>query len=1083
MIDLKLKNFKCFENKTFSFSDEMVLISAPSGSGKTTILSAIKFALWGGKRATVGDGNEIMHGKTTCVVTLTYTVGDEKFIIQRSKRPNRVTFQKIAKDSVKDCVPLEDSASCSVVEGDVHEDQDAQTFIDNYFGSQSQNTFTGAVSGAGNFIDSSSSDKLEYLEKMAFGEASNTMNVDLLKVTIKDKIRMINDDIKSVDGQLCLNKKLLNSLKEDKMKMCAEHLEKPERPSALKIEDTNGVKPQIEITGLESLYEEEKKQLSKVEILRNKTIECKILKSQLDALETRKTENCEIICGLENDISKTLNDISSMSSATETHPTLSALSQNDIQKMIVDVQSEQATLGEAKTKMLIDQFNIEMLVSEKTKLIEMIDLKNDMTPPSLDCSILSLEDLVTSIDLLKKKMKFVQECIMNDTISKSKIETFTNDMEKISIEIEKLQHSLNSSNDYDLKERLTKLYNNLDAFNKLSSEKKSLKADIKTMVEEKERMTIDLNVLKSTGVEANTDDSIIKVIKTAEALNESILENLENLSLFNEKCKSLSDKKKILKVLKVLEERIFKEGNMHSEESNKDFGDLRCPKCSQCLSINNLNGRYGLHIKSEDKDLTTIYETFAKVTTLISLMSCHDLDSYEKQIEAAALLSKINVIENNISSKTSRLCAMGGEAEESSGKEDGREDLKSKIQEVQTLLASRAVNESLLSKEKFKLSTCQRAIECERQKCIPKYDKGDEEDVENRIVDLESKLKIRQRYDIMYHQYQEAKIEMNTMAKRKNVIDETIISIQDFYKEVEGRGEALSSLSSLDERLNELSTRLKKLLMDMSKRQQLDKCNDELLRQKKLHKNYTDILTGVEGDIKNLIVKLGDDKKCSDDLEKSVKTLEQIKDAIDKQKLFDTRMDRYNQYLKIQEQYSLSIEKHTTLTTELEGEAIKLNDQYTAAITLKSKISEAQGLALSSLVDTINVTVQPFLDVFFEEPMVINLSMFKEDACNKKPSKPKVTINLYYKGVLCPQDLSSLSSGEYARVSLAFTLAFHQINNNKFTPLMLDERTANLDQDLSTLIYSVVKETFSSQLIMVVAHQVITGPFDNVMTL
>ncbi len=51
------------------------------------------------------------------------------------------------------------------------------------------------------------------------------------------------------------------------------------------------------------------------------------------------------------------------------------------------------------------------------------------------------------------------------------------------------------------------------------------------------------------------------------------------------------------------------------------------------------------------------------------------------------------------------------------------------------------------------------------------------------------------------------------------------------------------------------------------------------------------------------------------------------------------------------------------------------------------------------------------------------------------------------------------------------------------TPLMLDERTANLDQDLSTLIYSVIKENFPNQLLLVVAHQVITGPFDNIITL
>ncbi len=60
MIELKLKNFKCFENKHFIFKDEMVLISAPSGSGKTSILSAIKFALWDLENF---DKRRIMHGK------------------------------------------------------------------------------------------------------------------------------------------------------------------------------------------------------------------------------------------------------------------------------------------------------------------------------------------------------------------------------------------------------------------------------------------------------------------------------------------------------------------------------------------------------------------------------------------------------------------------------------------------------------------------------------------------------------------------------------------------------------------------------------------------------------------------------------------------------------------------------------------------------------------------------------------------------------------------------------------------------------------------------------------------------------
>ncbi len=69
-----------------------------------------------------------------------------------------------------------------------------------------------------------------------------------------------------------------------------------------------------------------------------------------------------------------------------------------------------------------------------------------------------------------------------------------------------------------------------------------------------------------------------------------------------------------------------------------------------------------------------------------------------------------------------------------------------------------------------------------------------------------------------------------------------------------------------------------------------------------------------------------------------------------------------------------------------------------------------------------------FLDLFFEEPIVINLTMFKET--DKKGLKatpryqPKVTVNLYYKVYYVLLSLSSLSSGEYARVSTCIYFSF-----------------------------------------------------------
>ncbi len=87
MIELKLKNFKCclISQNIFILKHEWFYISSfQVRSGKTSILSAIKFALWeSGKTLTKG---EIMHGKNSCSVTLTYN----DITIQRTKRPNRL---------------------------------------------------------------------------------------------------------------------------------------------------------------------------------------------------------------------------------------------------------------------------------------------------------------------------------------------------------------------------------------------------------------------------------------------------------------------------------------------------------------------------------------------------------------------------------------------------------------------------------------------------------------------------------------------------------------------------------------------------------------------------------------------------------------------------------------------------------------------------------------------------------------------------------------------------------------------------------------------------------------------------------
>ena len=162
-----------------------------------------------------------------------------------------------------------------------------------------------------------------------------------------------------------------------------------------------------------------------------------------------------------------------------------------------------------------------------------------------------------------------------------------------------------------------------------------------------------------------------------------------------------------------------------------------------------------------------------------------------------------------------------------------------------------------------------------------------------------------------------------------------------------------------------------------------------------------------------------------------------------------------------------------TLTTQEQDD----RSHYTASLTLKTKILEAESLAISNIVDTINLHARGYLDVFFSDhPISVQLQPFKE---TKKSTKPSVNVVIEYKGMEC--DLNMLSGGELSRVVLAYTLALSEMFN---TPLLLlDECTASLDQDLTSDVFEGIRENFGGKLVLIIAHQVVVGTFDKIIIL
>jgi ABC-type lipoprotein export system ATPase subunit/ribosome-binding protein aMBF1 (putative translation factor) len=152
----------------------------------------------------------------------------------------------------------------------------------------------------------------------------------------------------------------------------------------------------------------------------------------------------------------------------------------------------------------------------------------------------------------------------------------------------------------------------------------------------------------------------------------------------------------------------------------------------------------------------------------------------------------------------------------------------------------------------------------------------------------------------------------------------------------------------------------------------------------------------------------------------------------------------------------------------------RIEQTYLKTLLFKKKVIEAEQESLQFMVNIINIHLDILLQDFFAESFGDPIQIYLELESVKRP---QVNIIINYKGNKI--DYKSLSTGEYARVKLAFDLTFKEILGENI--IMLDECTANLDQDLSTKIFNKIKDSFPSKTILVVAHQVVMGTFDNVL--
>lgn len=169
-MEITLDKFRCYDLKrTFNFPNNgLVLLQGLSGSGKTSILQAISFCLF-------GTGNKIISfGCKKCEVKLTFD--GETFI--RTKGPNRLLYI--------------DKQGCEL------EDDAAQEYINNKFGTNFSITSYITQKGMESFFCLGSAERMEFLEKIALGD----VDIAELKRKCKTKIRERKERHRELELQL-----------------------------------------------------------------------------------------------------------------------------------------------------------------------------------------------------------------------------------------------------------------------------------------------------------------------------------------------------------------------------------------------------------------------------------------------------------------------------------------------------------------------------------------------------------------------------------------------------------------------------------------------------------------------------------------------------------------------------------------------------------------------------------------------------------------------------------------------------------------------------------------------------------------
>ena len=568
---LKLRNIRSYTNEVIEFPDNILLLAGDIGSGKTTVLLAIEFALFGIKRGDLSGSSLLRNGQKEGYVELSFVIEGKDVIVNRTlKRSN---------NNVK-----QDTGFIIVggrkIEGTATELKAKVLEILGY----PKNILT---KGKDLVYRYTIFTPQEEMKSIIYDDVESRLDT-LRKVFDIDKYKRIRENSSFIIRELKTKKKVLNSKLEhygEKVKQRDGYVKEIEskQEEVVKVTERKVEISKIVNEGKEKLkstevkIEELKKYQNDLKIHENNN---KNLIEQKDKLLLEK-QQCEKIINKiinENKIKKS-SLIEKSNNLKQRKEQLSV----DIEKK-TKVVSESVVLNEKKQK-------IEDLVKNKQDVLNNIKTFEDELNKNL-IEITKVQHVINSSSEFKDKIVSLEQCptcfqdvnsdhklkIRNEeelkvSDAKFKLEKISNkkeDIEKNLSELKKMDTEINKN-----EKLLFEINTKLELVSKLSSELVERKEELIGLKNDEDKLMIELNELNMIDVSKLGDEVIEekKLLVLARQYKEKKVEK-ENIS------KMIIEKKELMQRLIVDEQKLGERMVLLSKEVSelneniKSFGDI-----------------------------------------------------------------------------------------------------------------------------------------------------------------------------------------------------------------------------------------------------------------------------------------------------------------------------------------------------------------------------------------------------------------------------------------------------------------------------------------------------------------------------